>query len=214
MFIMDWWEAMPPIQQAFMFAAIPATLVLIIQTALLLLGMGDHDSDSDLPDGVDTDIDTDADGFEPRDDFSNCDSPDDLSADFRIFTVRGFVAFFAVFGWAGSALIEGGAPGWFAAVGAFLAGSVAMIVVALLMRSLLKLQSSGNINPKNAVGKAGVVYITIPAGRSGSGKVNLVLQDRYSEMEAVTDSETDIPTGREVIIVGATTLGTLIVKEK
>ena len=88
-----------------------------------------------------------------------------------------------------------------------------MVLIAWLMRSMLKLQSSGNLEPKNAVGKAGVVYITIPGERSGSGKVNLLVQERFAEMDAVTDGE-PIPTGREVIVVGVTTLGTLIVKAK
>ena len=208
---------MPHIQQLFMFAAIPATLVLLLQTALMLIGFG-GDGDSDVPDGPPDDLsadvpDTDV-SFDPRDDFSNCDDPDELSGDFRIFTIRGFVAFFAVFGWTGSALIAANMPPWFAALGAFLAGAVAMVLIAWIMRMVLRLQESGNLDPKNSVGRAGVVYITIPAARKGSGKVNLVVQERYSELDAVTDSETDIPTGREVTVVGVTTLGTLIVREK
>lgn len=213
MFILEWWNAMTAAEHAFMFAAVPATLVLAVQTLIMLFGFG-GDSDADLPDGDLSGSDVPDGGFEAHEDFSNCDSPEDLSGDFRIFTVRGFVAFFAVFGWTGAALIKAGLPVWFATVAAFLAGAVAMVLIAWIMRTVLRLQSSGNIEPRNAVGKAGVVYITIPAARRGSGKVNLVVQERYSEMEAVTDSEADIPTGREVTVVGVTTLGTLIVKEK
>lgn len=213
MFIVNWWEAMSPAMHGFMFSAIPATVVLALQTVLLLMGMGGDEGDLDT-DG-DVDIDTDLDGdFVPGDDFSNVDSADSLEGDLRLFTVRGFVAFFAVFGWTGAAILEGGMPLWFALIGAFAAGAVAMVLIAWIMKSVLKLQSSGNINPKNSVGKSGSVYITIPKNRSGSGKVNIMLQERYSEMEAVTDSETDIPVGKEVIVTGVTTLGTLIVREK
>lgn len=211
----EWWDGLSAIQHVFMFTAIPATLVLIIQTLLLIFGFGDNGADAaDTPDIPDMDgVDMPDGDFTPVEDFSNTDSPDDLSGDFRIFTVRGFVAFFAVFGWSGAALLEIRLPGWFASIVAILAGLAAMVLIAWLMRSMLKLQSSGNLEPKNAVGKAGVVYITIPGGRSGSGKVNLLVQERFTEMDAVTDGES-IPTGREVVVVGVTTLGTLIVKEK
>lgn len=219
MFILNWWNAMSPAMHGFMFAAIPATIVLVLQTALLLIGLGDGGSDADTDIDTDTDFDTDFDtdadiGFAPEDDFSNADSADALAGDLRIFTVRGFVAFFAVFGWAGAAILEANLPLWFALIGAFAAGSVAMIAIAWIMKAVLKLQSSGNINPKNSVGKSGAVYMTIPKNRTGTGKINIVLQDRYSEMEAVTDSENDILPGREVTVTGVTTLGTLIVREK
>ena len=218
MFITEWWEALTGLQRLFMFAAIPATLVLIIQTLMLLFGFGNDGADADTPDMPDmsdmSDVPDVIGDFTPVEDFSNTDSPDELSGDFRIFTIRGFVAFFTVFGWTGAALLSASVPAWFASVGAFLAGAVTMILLAWAMRAMLRLQSSGNLNPKNAVGKAGVVYITIPKNRGGSGKVNLVVQERFAELEAVTDSETDIPTGREVVVVGVTTMGTLIVKEK
>lgn len=217
MSILEYWNSMTAAQQCFMFAAVPATLVLVLQTLVMLMGLDGGDGDADLPDELpDGSFDSGGfdGGFEAKEDFSNCDDPNDLSGDFRIFTVRGFVAFFAVFGWTGAALLEGGLPLWFAAVLAFLAGAVAMVLIAWIMKSVLKLQSSGNLDPKNAVGKAGVVYITIPKRRTGIGKVNLVVQERYSELEAVTDSENDISTGREVVVVGVTTLGTLIVREK
>ena len=205
MFIMDWWNALSGVQQGFMFAAIPATLVLVIQTVLIFVGQGSGGADLD-GDGIPDGIDLDGDGVP--------DGPADLDGDLRVFTVRGIVAFFAVFGWTGAAILGGKLPLWFAAVGAFAAGAAAMVLIALLMKAMLKLQQSGNINPKNAVGKSGVVYITIPAAREGSGKVNLVLQERYCELDAITDSPTPIPTGREITVVNVTTLGTLVVKEK
>ncbi len=211
MFIKEWWEGMSAVQHLFMFAAIPATLILAIQTLMLLFGLGDGGGDADF----DADAaDVQDGGFDAHEDFSNCDSAHDLDGDLRVFTVRGFVAFFAVFGWTGSAMLSGSMPVWFAAIAAFFAGAAAMVVIALIMKSMLKLQQSGNINNRNAVGKSGVVYITVPPQRSGSGKINLVVQERYSEMEAVTDSREPIVTGREVTVVGVTTLGTLIVKEK
>ncbi len=212
MFILDWWNAMTAAQHGFLYVAVPATLVLVIQTLLLMFGIGD--GEGDVPDGDVPDMDVGDGGFDAAEDFSNCDMSGDLDGDLRIFTVRGLVAFFSVFGWSGTAMLGGGLPLWFAVVGAVVAGAAAMLAVAFIVKFTLKLQQSGNINPRNAVGKSGTVYITVPPARSGSGKVNLVLQERYSEMEAVTDGEQPIPSGREVTVVGTTTMGTLIVKEK
>ncbi len=211
MFIVNWWNAMSAAQHGFLFVAVPATLVLVIQTVMLLIGLGggdgvDFDGDG-IPDGLDMPdgVDLDGDGIP--------DVHGGLEGDLRVFTVRGFVAFFAVFGWTGPALLAAGMPLWAAIVGAFCAGAVAMILIAMLMRAMLRLQQSGNLDPRNAVGKSGTVYVPVPADRQGSGKVNLVLQERFSELDAVTDGE-EIPTGREVTVVGVNTLGTLVVREK
>ena len=93
-----WWESLQAIQQVFYIIAIPATLILILQTILLLFGMG-HDSETDIDHDVDHDIgDHDAAG-----DGANHE------AGLRILTVRGIVAFLAVCGWVGVALTSGSA---------------------------------------------------------------------------------------------------------
>jgi hypothetical protein len=51
------------------------------------------------------------------------------------------------------------------------------------------------------VGKAGAVYLRIPANRSGSGKITLNLQNRTMEYQAVTAGEA-IPTGANIVVVG------------
>ena len=53
----DWWNAMNLLQQSFAVVAIPATVVLILQTVLLLFGVGGHAADhgeiADSHDGLD-----------------------------------------------------------------------------------------------------------------------------------------------------------------
>ena len=58
------------------------------------------------------------------------------------------------------------------------------------------------------------MYLTVPASRSGEGKVNVLLQGSYVEREAVTDEDTPLPTGAEVIVVGVSGQTTLVVKRK
>ena len=73
------------------------------------------------------------------------------------------------------------------------------------------LQGSGNLQIENTVGKTAEVYLTVPAARSGAGKVNVYVQERYAEMEAVTDSAAPLKTGERVKIVGTMGEGTVVV---
>jgi hypothetical protein len=112
--MIDWWQSMTIFQQVMALFALPATAVLIIQTIMLLFGLG-HDGGADAVD-VGTDFAGDADGGI---DFTgeNADGLDDSwlsesSADFdsglRLLTVRGLVAFFAAGGWVGFDFWTGG----------------------------------------------------------------------------------------------------------
>lgn len=67
---------------------------------------------------------------------------------------------------------------------------------------------------RNAVGLSGTVYLTIPPARSETGKVTLLLQERLTQIDAVTDCETPIKTGAEVVVVGVSGKTTLIVQPK
>ena len=87
-----------------------------------------------------------------------------------------------------------------------------MYLYALLMRAIYKLQNDGTLVKKNAVGKNGTVYLAIPPMRTGSGKVNVIVQGQYVELEAVTDENQRIPTGAPIDVVGITDEELLIVK--
>ena len=96
----------------------------------------------------------------------------------------------------------------------FLSGLLMMFIIALLMKAVMKLQSDGTSDIRNALGVAGTVYLTVPAKRSGQGKVNVMLQGTYVERDAVTDENEPIPTGSEVLVIGISGQNTLIVKKK
>ena len=93
-------------------------------------------------------------------------------------------------------------------------GFATMVLLAFLMRAVLKLRSDGNMDAKNAVGTSGKVYLTIPPARSGEGKVQLLLQGSYVELGAVTDDEVAIPTGSEIVVVGVSGQTDLVVRRK
>jgi len=207
----EWWNSLSVATQIFYCVAIPSTLILLIQTILSFIGIGgdsDVDTDlsvedaSDLPDGVfdsDTDIDT-----EPA------DGMDSL----KLFTFRGIIAFFVTFGWVGVAMDATGAPIWLTVPVALVCGAVMMLSLALILRMVMGLRSDGNADNRNAVGQAGKVQLTVPAARSGEGKVHLMLQGSYVERSAVTDDTEAIPTGCEVVVVGVSGATDLVVTRK
>lgn len=214
--MIDWWNSMGTESQIFACIAIPATLVLLIQTIVMFLGIGD-DSDGIGDGGMDgisdaADIDT-ADGIFGEE--LPHEAPDVSGFDgLRIFTIRGIVAFFVVFGWVGVVMDSAEAPLWATVPVAVLSGFAIMLLLAVLFKAILRLRNDGNTDNRNAVGTAGKVQLTIPPSRTGEGKVHLMLQGSYVERNAVTDEETAIPTGSEVIVVGISGQTNLIVKRK
>lgn len=216
-------------EQICLYIAIPATLVLLIQFVLLLVGLGGG-GDADADGGIDADggdLELDGDGVPDLDgdggpdlelegdgaDLDGDGLPDAGEADggqdhpglftgLNIFTLRGFVTFFTLLGWGGLWLSRLGLHPLLAAFLAIQIGIAGMVGVALLLRWALEFQSDGTLNIRNAVGRMGEVYLTVPAAGRGSGKVNVTVQDQLREFEAVTDGAEPIPTGAEVLVVG------------
>ena len=220
-FFTDWWAGLNLLQQSFVVVAIPATVVLFLQTLLLLFGLGsshdvdhgvDHDFDHDLSHDFDHDSDAVA-GHDAAHEFH--DTPHDgahHAAGLRIFTVRGIVAFFAVGGWLGIVLGETGLPTAAVLLISLAGGTAALVGIALLLRWSLSLQDQGNLDLRNAIGKTAQVYIPIPADGASAGKVNLVLQERFVELPAVTQAHCVLRTDQMVKVTGIINQNTLLVK--
>ena len=215
MFIAEWWNSIGLAAQIFACIAIPSTLILLIQTILMFIGIGDDseidgigdggiadDIETDIPDGVFGDGDID-------------ELPEDAGMDgLRLFTFRGIIAFLMIFGWVGLAMSSGDIALYITLPVAIVCGLCMMLFIAVLIRGVMKLRGDGNVDNRNAVGSAGVAHLTIPASRAGIGKIHLMLQGAYVERDAVTDDENPIPTGSEIIVVGVSGQTTLIVRKK
>lgn len=237
-----WWQSLTITEQFFAIVAVPSTIILLIQTVMLIFGLGGHDAsaDSDIS-GLDGTIGTDSGADAPFDmhdagaefhtgipfDIHTDGIMEDTHGDYghdaqeandgpadhglRLFTIRGFIAFFTIFGWTGLACLQSdmGKPAVFGI--AVSAGILSMVIMALILKTSMKLAVNGTINLANAVGKTANVYLRIPCGRSGRGKVNVLVQGQYIEADAVTDEEYDLSSGSEVIVVGLTSPATLLV---
>jgi hypothetical protein len=117
---------------------------------------------------------------------------------FQLLSVQSIAAFLMGFGWGGLGGLRGAGWDWTTSLLIGLAAGVGMVwLLALLLKAVFDLQSSGNIAMDRALGAQGDVYVTVPARNSGSGQVRIVINDRQRIYNAVTAGEA-IPTNTRV----------------
>jgi hypothetical protein len=174
--------------QVYFWAALVGGTLLLLQVVMQVIGLG-HDVETD--------------GGTPDADASAGDAHDPAHGGnlfFGILSFKALVAFAGIFGLTGLALERTELSGFHRVSLAVLAGLLAMVCVAWLMRMLHGLSASGTLVVGNAVGHQAEVYLRVPGGRTGRGKVTLELQGRTVELGAVTDGEA-IPTGALVRVL-------------
>ncbi|MBE6599267.1 MAG: hypothetical protein E7638_07495 [Ruminococcaceae bacterium] len=182
--------------QIFALIAIPSTLILLVQSVLVIFG-----GDDDMDDGLDLTGNGEA------------DTPGDGGGDgMALFSLRGIMAMGAVGGWSGLVMHQAGINLGVTILLACAFGFLALVGIAWIMKISSKLQSSGNIDLGYAIGKVGTVYIPIPPSMTGSGKVNLTIQERFVEVNAMTTSERKLTTGESVRVVATDETGMLVVE--
>ena len=211
----EWWNGLQLAEQILYCIAVPATLILVIQTILMLIGMGDSGAGINPSDTSGLDMPDSFDGVDSID----ADIPDhDISshtdiADFRLLSVQSVIAFLCIFGWSGIAAISCGVPAW----GAILIGAVlgfgAMVLVAKIIQWSSKLTQNGNFNVKNLLGESGTVYIPIPPSGQGTGKINISCGERFLEFDAVCEGDKTLSTGSAVRVVDIVAGSTLVVEQ-
>lgn len=227
-----WWQSLTVSEHVLLYIAVPATLILLIQTVLLFAGGlfdggdagdGDMDAGTDFDSDFDTDFDGDLDadaldgdisdaGADPGAGLDSGANQGSAIAGLHLFSIRGIVAFFTLFGWSSLCFLQIGFPTPLAVLLGVPVGLTGMVCIAIILREALKLQYDGTLNIQNAVGLSGTVYLTIPALRTAPGKVNVTVQEQLREFEAVTDRTIPIPTGSSIRVVGLTKDNLLLVE--
>lgn len=172
-------------------AAIGGT-ILVLQLGLTLLGLGGDLAGADavdLPDLPDGDGGDGAVGHEGSG-FS------DLA---RKLTFQAVVSFLAFFGLGGlSARGFDWAP-WACLATALAVGLGATALLGYAFGALRTLQGSGSLRLSNAVGEVGRVYLRVPGGEGGVGKVIVPVQGRSEELRAVTPGP-ELRPGESVVV--------------
>lgn len=172
----DWLKSLSGLEIAYFIIACIGTVALLIQIIMMLIGAGGE---------ADADFDTDTDGD------GSLDTHTDTGV--SLFTVKGLTAFFAIGGWTGMLMLSYNVGVAITVPVSVVAGLAAYFIVWALIRLVLKLQEDGTLNYASAIGQTATVYVSIPASRTGRGKITLVLQGRYTELDAVTDETERIP---------------------
>ena len=212
----EWWNSLGITMQVFYCIAIPATLIIVIQTILLMIGIGHGgegvefsdtsgiDGLGDVPD-MPADIPTDMPGAHAIDCCEHTAIGDGSNpADFgtmQLFTLQGNMTFLCVFGWTGIICTSLGLHVAIAIIIALVLGFLAMLGVAKVLQLTRRLTQDGSIDVRRLLGEKGRVYIPIPANESGEGKVTIAAGERFIELSAVTDEQEAIPTGTQVRII-------------
>ena len=191
--MLNWWNSLIPAQQILALIAIPSTLILVIQTIMVLIGFGDGGDGGDVDANDLLEGDTDDGGL-------------------GLFSVRGVVSMLCMMGWSGVALLETALPMFVSLLIAFAIGVATLFGMALLMKAVYRLQSSGNVDVGNAIGKVGQVYIPIPAGGLAGGKVTITVQEKLIECEAISVGDTVLATGSYVRVTAVSEGGVLVVE--
>jgi hypothetical protein len=129
----------------------------------------------------------------------------------QFFTIRNMIAFFTMFGWAGLTAYKSGLSNAWVIVIAVASGVSMVAILYFLMTRATRLRQSGTLQMKNAISQVGETYLRIPARRSGIGKIQVQVQGRLMELDAMTDDAEDIATGRPIKVVSTLNERILIV---
>jgi len=179
-------------EMVFLICAIVGGTILACQVVMEIAGIGGDALDvDDLPDDMGADSESGA------GDHDHVDS----SWLFGIISFRTIVAAITFFGLVGMATAKSGASPATSIVLAVLAGFAAMFGVHRLMLLLSQLREDGTFRIRKSIGQRGTVYVPIPAGHRGAGKVQVRMDDRIVELKAMTSGNDGLPTGTRVEIV-------------
>lgn len=184
--MIEWFSSFSAVEQVFLAMALIGGSIFVIQLVMMLLG-GDTGSDGTVA-GVD---------------FSSTDFL------FKYFSLQSLTAFFMVAGLTGLYACSQGANIWVAIIVAIISGAIIAWALVRFSEMLLKLQSSGNLSLKNAIGQAGSVYQLIPA--DGEGKVEINLQGRRLYPKAISKNKEEIKCGVRISVVDISGDDTLVV---
>ncbi|MCH5162950.1 MAG: hypothetical protein J1G38_05625 [Clostridiales bacterium] len=231
-----WWNTMSVLQQVMFVIACSLTAVLFIQVVMMFVGGAsdlDGSADGGLSDAGDvSDIGGDVGDIGDVGDVGDIGDVSDMgdgdigggvsdgglhgggAAVFgmKLLSLRSLLAFAVIGSWLCYTLCY--SLEWYYAVLISIGGGfIAACGMAAALVGMEKLQDNGNLDPNNAVGKVGTVYLTIPAKRNGRGKINILIQERYAEYEAVTDSDEPIPTGASIQVIRHDGGNVLLVKK-
>ncbi|MGC3979559.1 MAG: NfeD family protein [Paludibacteraceae bacterium] len=175
---MEIFSSMEPLLRTFWFTAIPTSIIFLIQTIMTFIGANSMD-------GIDADFDGN---------FTDVDAP------FQLFSFRNLINFLLGFGWSGIAFYSIVKNPAILITLSILVGLVFIMIFFFIIRQLSKLAEDNSFNINNSLGKSAEVYLTIPAAKSGKGRIIVSVNGSVHELDAMTEGE-QLPSNTPVKII-------------
>lgn len=149
-------------------------------------------------------------GFDTDTDFSGGDPSFDTDG-LNLLSLKPLSGFLLGVGWTGVICYPMFTehPWWLAAL-AFGVGLSFMVLLAFLLRQVLRLTQDNTFHVVQCIGQRAQVYLRIPAG--GAGKVVVSLNGTTHELRAVSAGKAELSTGMEVNVVDVIDDDTLLVE--
>lgn len=165
---MENFSEMDTLLKVFWYLAIPSTLVFLVQTIMTFIG-------ADATDGLEADFDSNLEGAQ---------------GPFQFFSFRNLIHFMLGFGWTGISFYSIVENKTLLIGIALLVGIGFVAMFFLIISQIKRLAEDNTFQIKETLGKTGEVYLTIPAKKSGIGKVQISIKGSFKELRAITESET------------------------
>lgn len=167
--MLDYFKDLNSIQSTYLYISIFSSVIFLVQTVFTFIDLGEgFELDADFDGEIDADLST------------------SIGLPFKIFTVRGIIGFLLLFGWSGFLFSKNGFENYLTIILSILCGFIMMLIIGLIYYFGEKLGESGNISLDNAIGKEGQVYIPIPEGNSGTGKISIIINESLQVLDAIT----------------------------
>lgn len=152
------------------------TIFFLVQMVLMLIGGGELGIDGDLDHGDPTDT-------------------------FKILSIQSIAAFLMGSGWGGIAGLRAFDWSWSSSlIFGMVCGAGMVWLLAIVLKAVHDLQSSGNVRMEHAAGAEGTVYASIPGSGAGRGQVQVVVDGRQRTYAAISEGE-PIPSHTRIRVV-------------
>ena len=175
----------------FLICAVAGGTLFVCQFVMLLLGFGGH-HDIHFDHSLDANAGAGGHGHDVH-----MDGP---SLIWSLLSFRPIVTGTAIFGFAGLGAMQANLAQPLPPIVAVASGFAGALMVAWMLRVLIRMQGEGTEDIRLAKGATGTVYISIPGANAGAGKVQLELQNRTIEVQAVTPTSA-LESGTKVVVV-------------
>lgn len=181
---MDFITGLPMMLQVFWYIALPVSLVFLIQSVIIILGLSSGDTDTESHFG----------------------------SDFQVFSFRNLINFLLGFSWAGISFYNVFENKNLVVVISLIVGVTFVVLFFYLLTIFQRSVEYDSFKIKDCIGKCGTVYLSIPGNMSGKGKVIVSVRGTFRELDAYT-LEDRIETGGAIVVVDVNEQNILIVEK-